>query len=308
MSRTGRRSSRSVIAAAALVLAGGLIANALWSDNLQPLQPSMRTGGVSFAAQAGYDTSTRVDSIAGEAVTLTLPGSQIVRVLDQPGPDPEPVFWRFRMTGAAMGITGLVAHISVTSQIHDDGSTHDLSGGFAEHNTVLGGSVVKLYPAAAGGDCSVVPATPEGQEDRNILVYDGAEYTVQAAGVNPSGDLITREWCVAMDWIDDPDGLYVNEVQVRATAEDGTSSNGIDEWRSAVAFPRTLDPIGSYANRAWVEALAMDGTTSRDSDDWNAVLYPDPAAEPDVLLTIDPAVTNLNPHVATGDQPVFTTP
>ncbi|GIG26597.1 hypothetical protein [Cellulomonas denverensis] len=303
-----RRLGRVVVAAAAAVLAGGLAANALWSDGRQSLEPAMQTGAVSFAAQVGHDASTRVVSTVGEAVTLTIPGSELIRVLDQRGPDPEPVFWHFRMTGAAMGITGLVADVRATAQVAADGTTHDLTTGIAEAGTVLAGSVVKIYPAAAGGDCSAVPDVPAGQEDRNVLVYDGEADQVQAAGVNPEGDLVTREWCVAMDWIDDPDGLYVNEVQVIGTAEDGTVNTGLAEWRSEIAFPRQLDPLGTYVNEAWVEALAMDGTTSRDSDSWSAVVYPDPSSEPGIQLTLDPSITNLNPQVATGDQPVFTTP
>lgn len=308
MSRSRTRGPRAAVIACALVLVGGLTAQALWSSHRQSLDLTMRTGAVSFAAQVGHDTSTRVVSAGGEAVSLTLPGSELIRVLDQPGPDPDPVFWRFRLIGAAMGITGLTADVQVTAQVREDGSSHDLSDGLAEDRTVLAGSVIKVYPAAAGGDCSVVPATPEGQEGRNVLVFGGDDHLVQGAGLNPSGDLITREWCVAMDWIDDADARYVNEVQASGTASDGSTSNDLDVWESVVAFPRSLDPIGTYLNEAWVEALAVDGTTSRDSDSWSAVIYPDPSAEPDIVLTFDPSITNLNPQVATGDQPVLTTP
>jgi hypothetical protein len=302
---TRARGLRTLMAGGALVLAGGLVAQALWSAGAQSLEPRMRTGAVSFAAQVGHDASTRVVSTAGEAVTLTLPGTQITQVLDQLGPDPDPVFWRFRLTGAAMGITGLVADVSVTAQVGPDGDEHDLSAGVAREGTVLAGSVVKVYPAAAGGDCSVLPATPEGEEHRNVLVYSGTQHPVQEAGANPAGDLVTSEWCVAIDWEDDPDGRYANEVQVAGTAVDGSVNHDLDAWESAVAFPRTLDPIGDYVNDAWVQALAADGTTARDDDSWRAVLYPDPSAEPDVVLTIDPSITNVNPQVATGDRPVL---
>jgi hypothetical protein len=50
-----------------------------------------------------------------------------------------------------------------------------------------------------------------------------------------------------------------------------------------------------------VAALGQDGTTSRAQDDWQAVLHPDPSGEPDVVLTLAPAVTSQRPDVPTGD-------
>jgi hypothetical protein len=75
----------------------------------------------------------------------------------------------------------------------------------------------------------------------------------------------------------------------------------VASWRAGVAFPPLLDATGAYAGRASVAALGQDGTTSRAQDDWQAVLHPDPSGEPDVVLTLAPAVTSQRPDVPTGD-------
>lgn len=283
-----------------------LTANALWSAGRTTVEPTMQVGAVTFAAQVGDDTASRQVSVDGGAVQVRLPGSEIVRVLDQTGPDSDPVIWRFRATGAALGITGLVYDVAVTEQVDQDGQIEDLSDGVAQAGTVLAGTSLKVYPAAAGGDCSAVPEMPEGQEDRNVVVYGGDQVELQAAGENPTGADIVREWCVALNWEDDPDGVYANEVQAVGTGQDGTQSQSLAEWAAVVAFPPSLDPLGSYLNRVLAEGTAEDSTTSRAEDDWDAVLYPDPSAEPDVVITLDPAVTNLNPAVETGDHAVTT--
>jgi hypothetical protein len=79
----------------------------------------------------------------------------------------------------------------------------------------------------------------------------------------------------------------------------------LDEWDAVVAFPRSLPAGAIYGNRATVDALGLDGRALHDASEWHAVLVPDPSAEPDVIITLDPAVTNLNPDVGTGDQPVW---
>ncbi|GIG23823.1 hypothetical protein [Cellulomonas denverensis] len=284
--------------------AGSLTAQALWSDRDDGASTTMPTGAVSFAAQAA-DATTPVVSTDGGPVTLTLPGSEIIRVLDQTGPDPDPVFWRFTMSGAALGITGLAVDVRLDSTVDRDGTVTDISAGTASPSTVLGGSVVKVYPAAAGGDCSAVPVTPAGQEDRNVVIYDGDGYQLQAAGTNAGGSTRTQEWCVAMDWIDDPDGVYANQVQATAVGMNGEVSTAIADWSAVVAFPRSLHTSGDYVNEASVIGTGADGSRPRDEDGWHAVLFPDPSAEPSVVITLDPAVTNLNPSVATGDQPSY---
>jgi hypothetical protein len=287
-------------------------AHALWTVNDAVTIPAMQTGGVLFAAQASGDDGTRVVSAGGAAVAVTLPGSEIIKVLDQLGPDPDPVFWRFTASGTALGITGLTYDVAATTQVAKDGSTYDVSSGIAQEDTVLAGSTTKIYPAAAGGDCSTVPETPEtpeGESPKNVYFYESQAHVLQNAGANLTGQEIEQEWCVAMDWNNDPDGLYVNDAQVSATAEDGSDNGALASWQAAVAFPPSLSALGEYYNKALVEAQAADLTMSRDEDDWGAVLYPDPSREPSLTLTLDPTITNLNPSVETGDTfQLVTTP
>lgn len=282
--------------------------HALWTVNDAVVVPPFRTGAVSFAAQAAGDT--RVASAGGEPVMVTLPGTEIIKVLDQTGLEPDPVFWRFRASGAALGITGLSYDVAATGQVAGDGGTHDVSSGVAKQGTVLAGSTVKIYPAGTGGDCSAVPAAPvaaEGEPQRNVHVFAGDAHVLQEPGTNPTGGVIEQEWCVAMRWNHEPDGRYVNEAYVTATGEDGGENGARTRWQAAVAFPPALDPLGEYVGRGSVRALAQDGTFSRDHDEWRALIFPDPSGEPDLTLTLDPWVTNLNPSVAPGDTFAFTT-
>lgn len=286
-------------------------AYALWSVDDAVEVPPFRTGAVMFAAQAADDDGTRVDSTAGAPVTVTLPAGQIIKVLDQTGLEPDPVFWRFRASGAALGITGLSYDVAVTTQVAPDGTSYDVSAGVARPDTVLAGSTVKIYPAGSGGDCSAVPATPavaEGEPARNVHVFQDQPHVLQVAGTNLTGREIEQDWCVAMRWNHDADGQYVNDAQVTATGEDGTDNGAMAQWRAAVALPPALNPLGTYRNRGSVQALGEDLTLSRDHDDWNAVVYPDPSGEPSLTISLDPVVTNVNPAVGAGGTGVPTNP
>jgi hypothetical protein len=289
---------------AAAIATFGLMtaAHALWTVNDTVLLPTVATGSVTFAARA--DDGARTVSAGGAPVTLTLPGARIAEVLEETGPDPQPVFWRFTASGAALGITGLVYDVRVTAQVAADGTSVDLSGGVARPGTVLAGSTLTVYPAVAGGDCSGVPAAPapvEGEARRNVHVLAGTQHVLQEPGTNPAGEPVSQEWCVAMIWNHDSDGRYANDVHVTARGEDGTASAALAQWRAGVAFPPLLEASGTYAGRGSAAALGEDGTTSRAHSDWWAVLHPDPAGEPDVTVTLDPAITNLHPDIPTGD-------
>jgi hypothetical protein len=301
-----RRTQVVVTVGVAAAVSFGLCtgAHALWSVDDAVVIPPVRAGAVTFAAQASDGTGTRLPSAAGEPVTVTLPGAEIARVLDQTGVDPDPVVWRFRASGAALGVTGLSYGVSPTTQVHADGTTHDVSSGVARENTVLAGSTITIFPAALGGDCSIVPSVPPaaaGEPERNIHVVADPSHVLQAPGTNLPGREIVQEWCVAMRWNHDPDGEYVNDAQVTATGEDGTDNGAMARWRAAVAFPPALDPLGTYVNRGSVEALGEDLTMSRDHDDWYALLYPDPSGEPDLTIALDPVVTHVRPDVAPDD-------
>lgn len=292
-----------VVSAMAFGLTTG--AYALWSADRSVVVPGMQTGAVSFAAQSQDPQAPRQVSSGGEPLTVVLPGAELVKVLDQVGPDPAPVFWRFSTSGAAAGITGLTYDVAATAQQAAGEAPYDIASGTAQPGTVLEGSTVKVYRASLGGDCSTVPETPEpveGEPARNVFVYDHVGHVLQEPGTNPSGTEIEHVWCVAMSWNHDPEGRYVNDVQVVGTAEDGTENGALAQWAAAVAFAPSLAAAGFYVNRAFVEAIAEDGTVSRDHDDWNALLFPDPSGEPDIVLTVDPAVTNLNPAVPAGDS------
>ncbi|WP_158375380.1 hypothetical protein [Cellulosimicrobium cellulans] len=295
MSRRGARVAVTAQATAVVVFGLVTAAHALWSVDDVVLQPMVQTGSVAFAA--GSEGAPPTVS-AGGAVVLTLPGSRVADVLDRMGPDPEPVLWRFTATGAALGIAGLSYDVQVTAQVAPDGTRHDLSGGVARPGTVLAGSTMSVYPAAGadGTDCSAVPAAPapaEGEAPRNVHAHAAAQHVLQQPGANPDGEPVTQTWCVALTWNHDPDGRYANDVHVVARGADGTSSRALDQWRAGVAFPPLLDASGTYAGRGSVAALGEDGTTSRAHDDWWAVLHPDPDGEPDVTLTLSPAVTTL---------------
>jgi hypothetical protein len=277
-------------------------AHALWSTDDTVFLPVVPTGSVAFAARSG-DGPAAV-SVGGSPVTLTLPGTVVAEVLDRTGPDPEPVLWRFAASGAAFGITGLVYDVRVTAQVAADGTTHDLADGRALPGTVLAGSTMAVYPAAAGGDCAGVPAAPEpaeGEPAGSVHTHAATGHVLQEPGTNPTGEPVVQEWCVALAWDRAPDGRYAGDAHVVAGAADGTSSRAVASWRAGVAFPPLLDATGAYAGRASVAALGQDGTTSRAQDDWQAVLHPDPSGEPDVVLTLAPAVTSQRPDVPTGD-------
>lgn len=303
-SRTARRLTRGgyvtgLAAAAALALALG--AQALWSDHGTGTGGSMKIGSVRFGATAEDGTpSTPADSEGGGAVTVTLPGSTIVEVLDQTGLDPDPVIWRFSASGYAQGITGLVYDLTVTSQVHRDGSETPLSTGAGEDGTILALSTMKVYPASVNGDCSSVPATP-AEGTQNVHVFDSDGRVLQAAGAYAGGPT-SQDWCVAILFNSPQDGSYANEARANGTDEAGHLNNAMDRWSALVAYPPSLNSVGAYKNRADVLGLAEDGTYSRSQDWWSATLFPDPTLEPDVTITLDPTVTNLNPGVLTGDH------
>ena len=290
------RAAIAVTAAVAVVFGSSAAALALWSDSGTTTIPAIALGGVSFDAFGQSGVTTPQYSADGAPVTLTLPGSEIVKVLDQTGLDPAPVIWRFTAEGYAAGITGLNLDVLVGKQIAHDGTATDLSAGTAAPGTILAFSTMKLYPAAVNGDCSTVPDTPATGPAQNIYLYDTTAHVLQAPGAS-TGDPVTQVWCMALAFNDQPDAAYTNQVQATGTAEDGTTHSAIATWSAAVAFPPSLDPLGLYVNRADVTATAEDGTTSHASATYQAMIYPDPSNEPDITLVLTPAVTSLSPSL-----------
>ena len=283
-------------AAVAAALGSASVTFALWSVSDSVGVPAIRVGDVSFGAsgQTGPTDSQHPQySATGNAVTLTLPGAEIIKVLGQTSPNPEPVIWRFDVTGFAQGIAGMNFDVSVPSQTRtDNGITlvvADLIGGSVHPDTVLAQSTIKIYPASITNDCSAVPATPVGSA-QNVYVFDGNGHVLQAAD-SYAGAPTTQQWCVAMDFNRKPDGAYVNRVQATGTASDDSIHSAINRWDAIVAFRPSLAPLGRYVNRADVAATAADGTISRANDVYYAIVFPDPSSEPDLTIKLAPKVT-----------------
>jgi len=277
----------------ALTFGCGTTAMALWMASGATQAAPMPLGAVSMGA-SGLGDAKVTYSPDGSPVTVVLPGSVVVGVLGQTGIDPAPVMWRFTVDGYAQGIAGLDVDVSVVSQVSKDGTVTDLSKGVADDSTLLSFSTMKVYPASVSGDCSAVPATPDPAPDENVLLYDNTDHALQAPGAF-SGAPVTQVWCVAIDFNNQPDAAYVNQVQAIGTANDGTPHAAMDIWNAVVAFPPSLDPMGMYINRADVAAVAVDGSIARDSATYRAMIYPDPGEEPGVTILLAPTVTSLNP-------------
>lgn len=299
-----RRTRLTLISAAVVALmAGGFAAAALWNARVGAEVPDVAIGAVRFGAAAETAPGQRVFSEGGAPVTVTLPGKTVIEVLDQTTIDAAPVIWRFSASGAALGIAGLNYDVAVTEQVTGEES-HDVSAGIAKPGTVLELSTLKVFPAGAGGDCSAVPATPEpaeGENAKNIYVFDGSDAELQQAGTALDGTESEREWCAAISWNSIADGTYVNDVRVTGTAEDGSSNGALAGWHSQIGFPPALELLGVYRNLATVEATAEDTTKAKASAEWDADIYPDPTGEPDIVISLDPIVTNVNPAVGPRD-------
>ncbi|MFF8818472.1 hypothetical protein ACF07D_10810 [Leucobacter sp. NPDC015123] len=300
-----KRSTRNVVTAGAVVvlLAGGLAAAALWSARVGATVPDVSLGAVRFGAAS--ETVTEPGYSAGGApVTVTLPGKKIIEVLDQTTIDADPVIWRFTASGNALGIAGLNYDVAVTEQVKDGEEPHSVASGVAKPGTVLEKSTLKVFRAGDGGDCSAVPATPEtpeGEEPKNIYLFGNADVELQAPGTALDGTETSQEWCAAISWNSIADGTYINDVRVTSVAEDGSANGAIARWHSQVGFPPALELLGVYRNLANVEATAEDTTKAKASAEWDADIYPDPSGEPDLVISLDPIVTNVNPAFSPRD-------
>lgn len=300
-----RHRTRTLLIAGTVVtlMVGGLAASALWSTGVGVDVPSVALGAVRFGAAAEGPSDVREFSDGGAPVAVTLPGATVIEVLEQDAVGAEPVIWRFSASGTALGIAGVNYDVAVSEQVGAEES-HDLSSGHARPGTVLASSTLKVYRAGSGSDCSAVPATPEtpeGETPQNVIVYDTTDVELQAPGTARDGTETVQEWCAALNWNSVDDGTYVNDVQVVGTGEDGSANGAADRWHAQIGFPPALEKLGEYLARALVEATAEDTTRARASASWGADIYPDPSGEPDVVITLDPIVTNLNPSVIPRD-------
>lgn len=271
------------------------MANALWSAATRIAVPEFPVGSIAFGASPEAAPGTAAGSVAGEAVSVVLPGNRLAQLLDSPEDAGGPVIWRFTATGSALGITGLDYSVDVREQRYA-GESHDLGSGVAQPNTVLSKSTMKVYRAGLGGDCSAIPGLPEdASEGRNVYVYAGEDVTLQNAGAGVVGTVTEHEWCVAVEWNDEGDGRYRNDVHVTAFGEDGSENTALDRWHAVVGAPPALDMSGTYRSFADAEGVGEDGSSARNRDRWEADLYPDGSREPDVVISLQPFVTNTNP-------------
>ena len=300
--RPARRAAAVAALAGSATAAAGLVALALWSVNATEPTAPVPLGAVWFAARGESGTTTQDQySVDGGPVTVVLPGSEVARVLEATGPEADPVIWRFTVSGYAPGITGMELDVAVTGQVAADGTVLPVVGGVAAPESVLAMATTTIYPASTSGDCSGVPDTSSADPSQDVRVVGGQGAVLQEAGASP-GAPVQQVWCVAMVPDLTPDGVYVNEVTATGTAEDGSLAGARADWRAAVRFPLSLELLGAYRNHVEAVGSAEDGTTSRAGADFEARVYPDPADEPSVVITLDPTVSNLNPFVATGDR------
>ncbi|WP_345751536.1 hypothetical protein [Microbacterium rhizophilus] len=284
------------------VLSCGLVsgAQALWALNQVQETAPVNEGAVQFGAQPLGDVGAAEFSADGGAVHVRLPGTVIAQVVGQTGGGSGPVIWRFQARGWAQGIAGIDFDVAPVEQVAKDGSTTSLAEGRGRANTLLARSTAKIYPAAVNGDCSQVPETPEG-DARDVIVYEGRERTLQEPEAYTGAETV-QDWCVAIAYDAPPDGLYVNDVAVDATGDDGRSISGLDRWASAVGVPPSLEPAGEYVNSAETSGTGVDGSEASDATEWRSMLYPDPSNEPDLVIALDPLVTTTRPDVRAGDR------
>lgn len=200
-------------------------AHALWSADTLVAIPAITRGQVAFAASASG--AEPVASVAGAPVTLTVPGTQIARVLDEGS-----AVWTITVSGTAPGATSLTYDVSVGQQV-TDGETFDVVDGAARPGTVLAASTAKIYPAGPAADCSDVPAD---DSLANVSVYDGTAHVLQEPGTALTGQTSEQTWCVAVTFAPSVGDLgeYRSTVSVEALAQDATTARDEDAWHASL--------------------------------------------------------------------------
>lgn len=299
MKRSGMYAATGA-SALALVLAGALTAQALWSSSMTVAVPAMPVGAVGFSTFPFGAADEAQSSSNGEAVSVRIPGERLVALTQRPIEDNGPLIWRFVARGAALGITGMDYGVAVTAQEGASG-TYDLSSGIAKPGTLLEGSTLKVYRASLGGDCSAIPQAPATDAPRNVYVFGGDDVTLQEPGRAVEGQQTEQEWCAAVTWNSPPDERYRNDATVSAISVDGGVNGAIDSWHALVGFPPALAMVGTYLSEAIADALGIDQTRALGKTRWSADLYPDPSGEPDVVITLTPTVTSM--RTAPGSAP-----
>ena len=182
----------------------------------------------------------------------------------------------------------------------------------ASGNPIAGAPNVYVYNA---------PVTDPSTYDSDAQLNEAN--TTQMAAVTPSTTLGTlvpgnisqpgvadaaanqQVWCVAIQFINAPDQSYNQQAYVSAngsTAQGGASSDvytAVQQWGARVATPPSLPLAGYYSDTFIGTASGVNGSTAEDDQNWWAELYPDPNNEPDLLIQLDPTVTNINPAYPT---------
>jgi len=161
---------------------------------------------------------------------------------------------------------------------------------------------------------------------------DGAAGTCDLQANAPANYLpSTQVWCAALKFINVPDQLYSQTAWVIGTGDDTNPYSALQNWGALVAFPPSLPALGYYLNTftamgdGCAAAIAPIGNPvnplgayctdwnsqgdlvqANDTEVWWAMLYPDPANEPDVVIQLTPQVININPSYSTPNaiQPI----
>ena len=119
-------------------------------------------------------------------------------------------------------------------------------------------------------------------------------------------------WCVAIQFINVPDQNYNQQAYLLAngaTPQGGADSNvytALQQWGARVATPPSLPKAGYYVDIFSGTATGDNDSTAEDDEVWWAELYPDPNNEPDLLIQLDPIVTNINPKYSVPNKYVPT--
>ena len=293
------------------ILLGINVAHALWSESAANVMPTFNIGSVSFGV-TGYsdDTGQSVSmSQQGEAVELRVPGSVISQVRQQRGATAVPVIYRFEVVGWAHGIAGIDYTIDSVHQVSDEQRVTLFHDGrivnSAIESTFLHHSTMAIYTASVGGDCIIPDSLNTHTEfldstSQQLLVANNDIHTtLQIPGMQaaPPQHISKNIWCVELNFNHENDGWYANDAFVIGQAEDSRLLANIAQWHSHISFPPSLPSLGEYVGIVNAWARAADETEPETWAQWRATVFPDPGAEPDVVITIQPYVTSVRTDV-----------
>ena len=269
-------------------------------------------------------------SQAGQPIEVRVPGSVIAAVLDQQETaNPVPQMWSFQVVGRTVESLGLDYTVAANRQewtaLPDNSqpAPHLLTGGMADDDTVLYYTTLQVYPtpdgtclpdhapplptdlSETGGphiyiyndfylpppDPALAVAPPASLLQHHLLTEPGDLKLAEPT------DIVTQTWCVAVAFINDADLPYTQ--QAWATGIDGAGKElmAFNSWSGLISFPPSLPMAGYYVSSFLAQGIGVDKSLSQDTYVWYAEVYPDPTDEPDVVISLDPSVTHIDPTV-----------